>query len=81
MFKLFPAVTLGGLDMLKSLGGPFPGVKFCPTGGLNPNNFRDFLALPNVVCCGGSWMVAANLVDNGNWNEIEALAGQAMADR
>ena len=74
VFKLFPAVTLGGLDMLKSLGGPFPGVKFCPTGGLNPNNFRDFLALPNVVCCGGSWMVAAHLVDNGNWNEIAPVS-------
>jgi 2-dehydro-3-deoxyphosphogluconate aldolase/(4S)-4-hydroxy-2-oxoglutarate aldolase len=80
LFKLFPAVALGGLDMLRSLGGPFPQVRFCPTGGLNPDNFRDYLALPNVICCGGSWMVASQLVDNGNWTEIEALAGQAMAD-
>lgn len=80
IFKLFPAQALGGLAMLKSLGGPFPQVRFCPTGGLNPDNFRDFLALPNVICCGGSWMVGAELVDNGRWNEIEVLARQAMAD-
>lgn len=77
--KLFPATTLGGLSMLKSLGGPFPDVKFCPTGGLNPDNFRQFLALPNVVCCGGSWMVTAELVDQGRWDDIEALARAAMS--
>lgn len=80
VFKLFPAQVLGGLSMLKSLGGPFPQVRFCPTGGLNPDNFRDFLALPNVICCGGSWMVGANLVDNDQWDEIEALAREAMAE-
>lgn len=78
IFKLFPAATLGGVAMLKALGGPFPDVRFCPTGGLNPDNFRQFLALPNVVCCGGSWMVSAELVDNGRWNEIETLAREAM---
>lgn len=78
-FKLFPAQTLGGLDMLKSLGGPFPDIRFCPTGGLNPANFRDYLALPNVICCGGSWMVSAKLVDNGLWTEIERLAREAMS--
>ena len=79
--KLFPAVTLGGESMLKSLGGPFPDVRFCPTGGLNPENFRRFLALPNVICCGGSWMVASDLVDNGRWNEIEKLAREAMSEQ
>ncbi|CAA0094274.1 KHG/KDPG aldolase [Halioglobus japonicus] len=78
-FKLFPAVAAGGLNLLKSLAGPFPDVKFCPTGGLSPANFREFLALPNVVCCGGSWMVAADLVDNHRWDDIEALAREAMA--
>tara|TARA_R110002049_G_scaffold108853_3_gene257383 strand:- start:1806 stop:2429 length:624 start_codon:yes stop_codon:yes gene_type:complete len=78
-FKLFPAVAVGGLNLLKSLAGPFPDVMFCPTGGLNPANFREFLALPNVVCCGGSWMVAADLVDNHRWDEIEVLARDAMA--
>ena len=78
--KLFPAVTLGGEAMLRSLGGPFPEVRFCPTGGLNPENFRRFLALPNVICCGGSWMVTSDLVDNGRWDDIEGLAREAMAD-
>lgn len=80
MFKLFPAETLGGRAMLKSLGGPFPHVRFCPTGGLNPGNFRDYLALDNVVCCGGSWMVTEALVAGAKWDEIEALAREAMAD-
>jgi 2-dehydro-3-deoxyphosphogluconate aldolase/(4S)-4-hydroxy-2-oxoglutarate aldolase len=79
-FKLFPAVAVGGLDLLKSLAGPFPEVKFCPTGGLNPSNFREYLALPNVVCCGGSWMVSADLVDNGRWDDIEGLAREAMSE-
>ena len=78
--KLFPATTLGGEAMLKSLGGPFPEVLFCPTGGLNPSNYRQFLALPNVICCGGSWMVAADLVDNGRWDDIERLAREAMSE-
>jgi 2-dehydro-3-deoxyphosphogluconate aldolase/(4S)-4-hydroxy-2-oxoglutarate aldolase len=79
--KLFPATTLGGEAMLKSLGGPFPEVLFCPTGGLNATNYRQFLALPNVICCGGSWMVAANLVDNGRWDDIEGLAREAMSEQ
>ena len=78
--KLFPATTLGGEAMLKSLGGPFPEVLFCPTGGLNPSNYRQFLALPNVICCGGSWMVAADLVDNGRWDDIEGLARETMSE-
>ena len=80
LFKLFPAVAVGGIELLKSLAGPFPGARFCPTGGLNASNFRDFLALPNVICCGGSWMVGANLVNNDKWAEIEALTRSAMAD-
>ena len=78
--KLFPAATLGGASMLKALGGPFPDVQFCPTGGLNPDNFRSYLALPNVICCGGSWMVSADLVNNGRWQEIETLAREAMTE-
>lgn len=78
VFKLFPAEAAGGPALLRSLAGPFPGVKFCPTGGLHPGNFRAYLALPNVICCGGSWMVGADLVDNGKWHEIEALARAAM---
>ena len=78
-FKLFPAEASGGVTLLKSLAGPFQGVEFCPTGGLSAGNFRDYLALPNVICCGGSWMVAPDLVHNGRWQEIELLAAQAMA--
>jgi 2-dehydro-3-deoxyphosphogluconate aldolase / (4S)-4-hydroxy-2-oxoglutarate aldolase len=79
-FKLFPAATLGGIALLKSLAGPFPQVSFCPTGGLNPDNFRDYLAQPNVVCCGGSWMVTSELVERGAWDTIAALAADAMAE-
>lgn len=79
-FKLFPAVPVGGIALLKALAGPFPELAFCPTGGLNPENFRDFLALPNVVCCGGSWMVAPELVREARWDEITLLAAQAMSD-
>jgi len=79
-FKLFPAVAVGGMNLIKSLAGPFPDLRFCPTGGLNPQNFREFLALPNVVCCGGSWMVADKLVKAARWEEIEALAREAMGD-
>ena len=77
-FKLFPAVAVGGLDLIRSLGGPFPEAMFCPTGGLGPYNFRDYLALPNVFCCGGSWMVKAELVDNEDWQSISALARAAV---
>ena len=78
-FKLFPAVPIGGIPLLKALAGPFPDVAFCPTGGLNPDNFRSFLALPNVICCGGSWMVAGELVERKQWDIIKELAEQAMA--
>jgi 2-dehydro-3-deoxyphosphogluconate aldolase/(4S)-4-hydroxy-2-oxoglutarate aldolase len=77
-FKLFPAVAAGGITLLKSLAGPFPEAQFCPTGGLNRQNFRDFLALPNVLCCGGSWMVADDLVAGAHWQQIEDLAREAM---
>jgi 2-dehydro-3-deoxyphosphogluconate aldolase/(4S)-4-hydroxy-2-oxoglutarate aldolase len=80
VFKLFPAVAVGGINLLKSLAGPYPDIRFCPTGGLTPGNFREFLALPNVLCCGGSWMVADALVESGAWDEIERLARDAMAD-
>ena len=67
VFKLFPAQALGGTSMLKSLAGPFPQARFCPTGGLDPDNFRTYLALDNVLCCGGSWMVAKEFVAGRKW--------------
>lgn len=72
--KLFPATQLGGTGMLKALGGPFPDVMFCPTGGINPNNYQSFIDLPNVGCVGGSWIAPANLVKEGKWEEITKLA-------
>ena len=78
LFKLFPAVPAGGVALLKSFAGPFPEVQFCPTGGLDSGNFREFLALPNVICCGGSWMVTMELVTGGRWGEIEDLARKAI---
>jgi 2-dehydro-3-deoxyphosphogluconate aldolase/(4S)-4-hydroxy-2-oxoglutarate aldolase len=77
-FKLFPAVAVGGIALLRSLAGPFPDVRFCPTGGLSAENFREFLALPNVLCCGGSWMVSPAMVAAGDWAKIGALASEAM---
>ncbi|MGL4565546.1 MAG: bifunctional 4-hydroxy-2-oxoglutarate aldolase/2-dehydro-3-deoxy-phosphogluconate aldolase [Halioglobus sp.] len=78
LFKFFPAEAAGGVAMLESLAGPFPQIEFCPTGGLNPANFRSYLALPNVVCCGGSWMVNSELISQGRWGEVEELARQIM---
>ncbi|RDE24412.1 keto-hydroxyglutarate-aldolase/keto-deoxy-phosphogluconate aldolase [Motiliproteus coralliicola] len=78
-FKFFPAETNGGAPALKSIAGPFPGVRFCPTGGIGPDNFLDYLALPNVCCVGGSWIVPAELIRNRDWEGITALAAGAVA--
>jgi 2-dehydro-3-deoxyphosphogluconate aldolase / (4S)-4-hydroxy-2-oxoglutarate aldolase len=75
--KFFPAEAAGGVPMLKSIGGPLAQVKFCPTGGVSPNNAKDYLSLSNVVCVGGSWMATAKLVAEKNWAEITRLARQA----
>jgi 2-dehydro-3-deoxyphosphogluconate aldolase/(4S)-4-hydroxy-2-oxoglutarate aldolase len=75
--KLFPAQQAGGVDMLKALAGPFPDVTFCPTGGISAATARDFLALSNVACVGGSWLTPADLVAAGNWSAITALARYA----
>ncbi|MFV8782317.1 bifunctional 4-hydroxy-2-oxoglutarate aldolase/2-dehydro-3-deoxy-phosphogluconate aldolase [Microbulbifer sp. SA54] len=77
--KFFPAEAAGGVPMLKSIGGPLPQVKFCPTGGVSPSNAANYLALPNVVCVGGSWMAASKLVEDKNWAEITRLAKEASA--
>ena len=77
--KFFPAEASGGVKALQSIGGPFPNIKFCPTGGININNVRDYLALPNVSCCGGSWLVSDEIVKQRNWQEITRLAKHALA--
>ena len=77
--KFFPAEAAGGIPMLKSIGGPLPQVIFCPTGGINPGNAADYLALKNVACVGGSWMAPADLVDTENWEAITRLAQEAAS--
>jgi 2-dehydro-3-deoxyphosphogluconate aldolase/(4S)-4-hydroxy-2-oxoglutarate aldolase len=73
-FKLFPAEASGGIAMLRSLGGPFPQVKFCPTGGISLETAPGYLALSNVACVGGSWMLPDRLVKAKDWAAIEANA-------
>ncbi len=77
--KFFPAQAAGGIPMLKSIAGPLPQLKFCPTGGVNPDNAADFLALENVLCVGGTWMLDQALIEAGDWSSIEARAKQAAA--
>ena len=77
--KFFPALQAGGTAMLKAWSGPFGDVKFCPTGGVSMANAPEFLALPNVVCVGGSWLTPAESVTRGDWAQITALARQACA--
>ena len=75
--KLFPAEVVGGVKMLKALGGPYGNMKFMPTGGISAQNAAEYLALPNVLCCGGSWMVPGGLLNAGDFDAIEALAREA----
>ena len=77
--KLFPATVVGGLDALKAYAGPFPEMRFCPTGGVGPENYQDFLALPNVMCVGGSWLAPSQAVRDGDWERITQLCKQATA--
>jgi 2-dehydro-3-deoxyphosphogluconate aldolase/(4S)-4-hydroxy-2-oxoglutarate aldolase len=75
--KFFPAVPAGGVVMLKAWQGPFPDIKFCPTGGISEKNAAEFLALANVACVGGSWLTPADAVAQGEWQRITDLAAQA----
>lgn len=75
--KFFPAMQAGGVAMLKAWGGPFGEVRFCPTGGITAANALEFLALPNVVCVGGSWLTPPDALARGNWAQVTALAFQA----
>ncbi|MER6067554.1 bifunctional 4-hydroxy-2-oxoglutarate aldolase/2-dehydro-3-deoxy-phosphogluconate aldolase [Streptomyces sp. NPDC001817] len=72
--KFFPARAAGGTDYLRSLAGPLPQARFCPTGGIGPATAPEYLALPNVGCVGGSWMAPADAVAAGDWARIEELA-------
>ena len=79
--KFFPAVQAGGLFMLKAWQGPFGDVDFCPTGGVHAGNATEFLALPNVACVGGSWLVPQDALEQGDWDAITTLARAAKALR
>ena len=78
LLKLFPAEVAGGVAMLKSLAGPFADIGFCPTGGVSPGNMADYLALPNVLCVGGSWLAPDSLLRNKDWPAITRLALAAV---
>jgi 2-dehydro-3-deoxyphosphogluconate aldolase / (4S)-4-hydroxy-2-oxoglutarate aldolase len=77
--KLFPAEVIGGVGLIRALAAPFPEARFVPTGGLSAENAGDYLALPQVVAVGGSWMVAPPLLAAGKWDEIERLTAEALA--
>lgn len=79
--KFFPAAAVGGIEHLRSLAGPLPGIRFCPTGGIDPASAPRYLALPNVVCVGGSWLTPRDLVAARDWNAIEHLARAAAQSR
>ncbi|KUL40532.1 bifunctional 4-hydroxy-2-oxoglutarate aldolase/2-dehydro-3-deoxy-phosphogluconate aldolase [Streptomyces regalis] len=79
--KFFPAEAAGGTAYLKSLYGPLPQARFCPTGGIGPASAPDYLALPNVGCVGGSWMLPADAVAARDWGRVEALAREAAGLR
>ncbi|HEY8004828.1 MAG TPA: bifunctional 4-hydroxy-2-oxoglutarate aldolase/2-dehydro-3-deoxy-phosphogluconate aldolase [Phenylobacterium sp.] len=78
-FKLFPANVVGGVDALKAFASPFAQATFCPTGGINAGNAADYLALPNVVCVGGSWVAPPDAMRAGDWDWITELARTAAA--
>ncbi|AHF74252.1 keto-hydroxyglutarate-aldolase/keto-deoxy- phosphogluconate aldolase [Candidatus Sodalis pierantonius str. SOPE] len=79
-FKFFPAEANGGVKALQAIAGPFSQVRFCPTGGISPANYRDYLALKSVLCIGGSWLVPNDALEQGDYARITQLAKDAVAD-
>lgn len=79
VLKFFPAEASGGAAFLKSIAGPLPHLRFCPTGGIGPANVADYLALPNVLAVGGSWVVPQDAIRAGNFEKVRALAAAAAA--
>lgn len=77
--KFFPAETYGGLKAIKALSAPYGMIRFIPTGGVSAANLAEFLATKSVLACGGSWMVAKELLSAGNWAEVTKLTAQAVA--
>lgn len=79
VLKFFPSQALGGIEMLKAIAGPYGNVKFIPTGGINAQNLADYLSLPMVFACGGSWFVKSNLISSRNFTEIIRLTKEAVS--
>ncbi|EKG2655303.1 bifunctional 4-hydroxy-2-oxoglutarate aldolase/2-dehydro-3-deoxy-phosphogluconate aldolase [Vibrio parahaemolyticus] len=77
--KFFPAEPSGGINMVKSLLAPYTDIELMPTGGINPANIKDYLAIPRVLACGGTWMVDKKLIEEGNWEELARLTREAVA--
>ncbi|MGD8110812.1 bifunctional 4-hydroxy-2-oxoglutarate aldolase/2-dehydro-3-deoxy-phosphogluconate aldolase [Vibrio sp. TRT 17S01] len=77
--KFFPAEASGGINMVKSLLAPYTDIELMPTGGINPTNIKDYLAIPRVLACGGTWMVDKKLIEAGNWEELARLTREAVA--
>ena len=77
-FKLFPANIVGGVEALKAFGAPFKDIVFCPTGGVNAANVKEYLALENVLCVGGSWIVPSKLIQEKNFKEITKITQEAL---
>lgn len=76
--KFFPAEQAGGLPYIKAISAPYTGIKFMPTGGINPENVRDYLSYNRILACGGSWMVKGDLVKAGNFDKIRELVKEAV---
>lgn len=76
--KFFPAEQYGGLTTIKALAGPFPNMKFMPTGGVSTKNVREYLSHPNIIACGGSWMVKEDLIDGGHFDQVTSLVREAV---
>ncbi|CUU52341.1 putative KHG/KDPG aldolase [Actinobacillus pleuropneumoniae] len=77
--KFFPAEASGGVKMIKALLGPYGNLQIMPTGGISPSNIKDYLAIPNIVACGGSWFVEKSLIQAKNWDGIGRLVREAVA--
>lgn len=76
--KFFPAEQFGGVSTIKAMAAPYTMVKFMPTGGVNANNLKDYLACDKIICCGGSWMVKGNLIEAGEFDKIKELTKEAV---
>ncbi len=79
VLKFFPAEPMGGLKYIKAVAAAYTNVKFMPTGGINANNVRDYLAYDRIMCCGGSWMVKGSLIDAGEFDQIREMTAEAAA--